>query len=83
VALGAVRDPERTLTNLTLYANGRDVGHIRSVQLDPLGTPARVEIAFNDGESAAWVDANAIAYDAAHRRAVTALDPGKMKARFR
>ena len=76
----AVHDPERILTNLTVYADGRDIGHIRSIELNPQGEAARVEIAFNDGQSTAWVDAKSIAYDAAHRRAVTALDPGEMKA---
>jgi hypothetical protein len=76
----AVQDPQRVLTNLTVYSGGRDIGHIRSVTLDARGQATRIEIAFNDGTNDATVDARTIVYDAAHRRAVTALDPGEMKA---
>lgn len=80
VPSSAVENPERVLTNLTVYSDGRDIGHIRSVTLDERGQATRIEIAFNDGTNGAWVDASAIAYDSAHRRAVTSLDPGEMKA---
>ncbi len=78
--LSDVRDPEQTLTNLTVYSRGRDVGHIRSVEVGQAGLPQRVEIAFNDGASAAWVSADALRYDGEHRLATTTLDPGEMKA---
>ena len=80
IPASAVNDPQRVLTNLTVYSEGRDVGHIRSVVLDPGGHVARVEIASNDGASTAWFDAKAVSYDAVHRRVVTASDPGEMKA---
>jgi hypothetical protein len=80
VPAAQVDDPERVLTNLTVYAQGRDVGHIRNVALDPSGHVARLEIAFNDGSSSAWVDAKAMSYDPAHRRVVSARDPGEIKA---
>jgi len=80
VGLSAVRNPGRTLTNLTVYSRGRDIGHIKTVATDGEGVPRRVLIAFNDGVSTAWVDAAAIDYDAGHRLAVTALDPGEIKA---
>jgi hypothetical protein len=80
VGLSAVRDPARTLTNLTVYSRGRDIGHIKTVAIDGEGVPRHVEIAFNDGASTAWVDAAAIDYDAAHKLATTALDPGEIKA---
>jgi hypothetical protein len=80
VGLAAVRDPGRTLTNLTVYSRGRNIGHISHVALDSGGVPRRVQIAFNDGASAAWIDVAAIDYDATHRLATTGLDLGEMKA---
>ena len=75
-----VDEPQRKLTNLTVYSNGRDIGHIKNVVLDDGGSPQRIEIAFNDGQSSAWIDAAALHYDSEHRRALTALEPGEIKA---
>jgi hypothetical protein len=80
VGLAAVRDPARRLTNLTVYSRGRDIGHVRRVEMDAGGVPRRIEIAFNDGASTAWVDAAVVDYDASHRLVTTGLDPGEIKA---
>jgi hypothetical protein len=79
VELSAVAEPERALTNLTVYARGVDVGHISRVSLDSAGKVDRVEVSFNNDMPRAWIHADDLRYDPAKRQIVTALSVGVMQ----
>ena len=61
--LSWVSDPNRTLTHLTVYSRGVDIGHIGKLVLDSAGRPVRVRIAFNSGAPPVWIDAAMVRYD--------------------
>jgi hypothetical protein len=80
IGLSEVSAPERTLTNLTVYSHGVDIGHIKSVIVGEGGRVELVEIALNDGSAPAWLDATTVQYDSVHRLATTGMNSGDLKA---
>jgi hypothetical protein len=79
VDLASVPDPLQTLTNLTVYARGVDIGHVARVSLDSSGRPDRVLIAFNSDTAPAWVGAGDVRYDPQKRQITTSMSPGSMQ----
>ena len=79
IDLRSVSNPDQTLTNLTVYAHGVDIGHVAQVRMDFDGKPERVQIAFNSGMAPVWMNARELRYDAEKRQITADMSASAMQ----